>query len=136
MSGDLLNSGEALNRTPLVRDRLQEHGKRPHPPAAVVVQRPVNDHRLVGFAVRGDGEHFVLAALEVSIPAWLDRHLTTILSRNAWFVGDLPICLSNVSIAWTGGRSIRCRRSRFTRGRTSGLRIRSSLRVPLSAMLK
>src|SRR5947209_3435369 len=50
-------------------DLFEEHRVRAHPPAAVVVERPVHHQRLVRLAVARNGDHLVLAALVVTIAA-------------------------------------------------------------------
>jgi hypothetical protein len=48
---------------------LEEHGVRPHPPTRLVVERAVDDQGLVRFAVTGDTDQLVFAALVVPVAA-------------------------------------------------------------------
>ena len=50
-------------------DVLHEHLVRSHPPAAVVVKRPVDDHRLQRLAVADHADDFVVVAFVVAVAA-------------------------------------------------------------------
>jgi preprotein translocase subunit SecA len=51
------------------QDLLEEHGVRPHPVAAVAVQRPVQHQRRQGFAAAHAAQYLVFAALVMAVAA-------------------------------------------------------------------